>query len=252
MDTTNAWLGDTATRAIASAATFTGNKLKACWFPNEYCAKKWKEYMATGTLKDSMGPPAPYNLTGTYSNRQIVLKWDADADLETGIKTFTIYRNGEILQTIAWPNAPSTLFTAEKGFQRWDDGDQPNPFPAPSMTFTDNNLNDTGTYTYEVSTVNWSGVAGAKSAPIALKRGVVTGTKAFSSLAAATVSHTSISLCSSIGKRVLNLTPGIVDVFDIRGRLIKTVEIHAQAQRSMDDFSGMTSDKVLLVRNRGR
>jgi hypothetical protein len=250
MDTTNAWLGDTATRQIASAATFTGNKLKACWFPNQYCAQKWKEYMATGTLKDSTPPPAPYNLIGTYSNRQIVLKWDADADLETGIKTFIIYRNGSILQTIQWPNAPSTLFTAEKGFQRWDDGDQPNPFPAPNMTFTDNNsLSDTGTYTYEVSTVNWSGVAGPKSALIKLSRGLVTGTKPDPQVAV-TTSHTSIFLCTTFGKKVLNLSPGMFDVYDLHGRLIKTLEVQGQVSLSIDRILGATPEKVLLVKNR--
>jgi hypothetical protein len=250
MDTTNAWLGDTATREIASAATFTGNKLKACWFPNEYCARKWKEYMATGTLKDSTGPPAPYNLTGTYANRQIVLKWDADADLEAGIKTFIIYRNGSILQTIQWPNAPTTLFTAEKGFQRWDDGDQPNPFPAPGMTFTDNNLSDTGTYTYEVSTVNWSGVAGPRSAAIALKRGLVTGTKPAAPQSAATVSHSSIFLYNGFGHRMFTLSPGLVDVYDLRGRLIKTLEIRGQTASTIEGLLGTSPDKVLLVRNR--
>jgi hypothetical protein len=251
MDTTNVWLGDTGTRAIASAATFTGNKLKACWFPNQYCATKWKEYMATGTLKDSTPPPAPYNLTGAYSNRQIVLKWDADADLETGIKTFVIYRNGSLLQTIQWPSAPTTLFTAEKGYQRWDDGDQPNPFPAPAMTFTDNNLSDTGTYTYEVGTVNWSNTTGPKSGTLTLKRGQVTGVTTISTFNA-TASRKSISLCNTIGNRTLALSPGVIDLYDISGRFLKTVEIKRAVIVSMDALLGGSSEKVLIVRNRVR
>jgi hypothetical protein len=252
MDTTNAWLGDTLTHAIAPAKQFTGNKLIASWLPNAFFALKWAEYMVKGTISDdSTPPPAPYNLTGTYSNRQITLKWDADADLETGIKTFIIFRNGSILQTIQWPNAPTTLFTLAKGFQRWDDGDQPNPSPAPAMTFTDANVSDTGTYTYQVSTVNWSDVAGPKSESIALKRGLITGAQA-NSPCMATVSHTSISLCSTIGKRVLNLSPGVVDVYDIRGRRIKTLEIHREVQISVEGLLGVSSEKVLLVRTRAR
>jgi hypothetical protein len=251
MDTSNAWLGDTLTYAITSAATFTGNPLKACWFPNQTMAKRWKEYMLTGTQKDSTPAPAPYNLTGTYANRQITLNWDADADLETGIKTFIIYRNGSVLQTIQYPNAPATPFSAAKGFQRWDYGDQPNPTTPPNMTFTDATVSDTGTYLYQVSTVNWSDVAGVKSAPIALNRGLVTGTKTLSQLKPATP-HTSIFLCSALGKRVLDLSAGIVDVYDVRGRLIKTLEIRREAQTSMDGLLGASPEKVFLVRNRGK
>jgi hypothetical protein len=249
LDTSNAWLGDWKTLTIASAATFTGNKTAACWFPNEQWAKMWHEYMVTGTQKDSTPPPAPYNLTGTYNNSQIVLKWDADADLQTGIKTFIIYRNGSILQTMQWPNAPTTLFTAEKGFQRWDDGDQPNPFPAPNMTFADANVSDTGTYAYEVSTVNWSGVAGQKSGALTLKRGLVTVDRTVPH-EAVSAAHMSTFLLGTLGKRTLDLSPGVVDIFDIRGRLIKTLEIHREAQIRVDELLGVSSEKVLLVRNR--
>ena len=34
VDTTGAWLGDKATKAIAPEASYSGNKLEACWFPN--------------------------------------------------------------------------------------------------------------------------------------------------------------------------------------------------------------------------
>jgi hypothetical protein len=252
MDTSNAWLGDTLTYAIASAATFTGDKLKACWFPNQTFAKLWAEYMVKGTIKDSTPfPPTPYNLTGIYSNKQITLNWDAEADMETGIKTFIIYRNGSVLQTIQYPNAPATPFSAAKGFQRWDYGDQPNPTAPPNMTFTDATVSDTGTYLYQVSTVNWSDVAGPKSAPIALSRGLVTGTRTISQ-PSATATHTSMFLCSTIGKRVLNLSPGMVDVFDIRGRLIKSLEIRRAIQTNVEELLGALADKVLLIRNRGR
>jgi hypothetical protein len=251
MDTSSAWLGDTSTRKIASEATFTGDKLKACWFPNQTFANLWAEYMAKGTIKDSTPvPPAPYNLTGTYSNKQITLKWDADADLGTGIKTFIVYRNGLLLQTIQWPNAPTTLFTAEKGFQRWDDGDQPDPIPAPAMIFTDANVNDTGTYVYQVSTVNRADMTGPKSAPIALKQGLVTAAKTLSQTAAAAVSHTSIFLCGTIDKRVPDLSPGRVDVYDVRGRLVATLNVRRQAKERVAGLLGVSADKVLIVRNR--
>jgi hypothetical protein len=248
MDTTNAWLGDRATKTIASQTTYTGNKLAACWFPNQLFAKLWVEYMNTGTIKDSTPvPPAPYNLTGTYGNSQIVLKWDADADLETGIMTFNIHRNGTLLQTMQWPNAPATLFTAVKGFQRWNDGDQPDPVPAPNMTYTDNNLSDTGTYTYQIATVNWVGVAGAKSSSLALKRGQVTMVAATSLVAEA--SHRSTLTRWNINSGKINLRAGAVDMFDIRGCLLKSIALKNGGSFDVRALLGGSVGKVVIVKN---
>jgi hypothetical protein len=252
MDTSNAWLGDTGTRVIASAATFTGNKLIACWFPNQYFAKLWKEYMANGTIKDSTLPPAPYNLTGTYATRQMRLNWDADADLETGIKTFIIYRNGSVLQTLQWPNAPATLFTTVKGFQRWEDGDQPDPSPAPNMTFTDANVTDTGTYSYQVTTVNWSDVEGARSNTLTLRRGLVTGTRMYAAaMHTAQQSPISLRLNLSAGARGPLLSPGVFDIYDIKGRLITTVEVRSAGERDLGRLVGDRAGNVIVLRNKG-
>ena len=250
MDTSNAWLGDTATRAIASQANFTGDKLKACWFPNQTFAKLWVEYMANGTIKDSTPvPPAPYNFNGAYSNKQIVLKWDADADMETGIKTFNIYRNGTLLQTIQWPNAPSTLFTTEKGFQRWDDGDQPNPTNPPNMTYTDAGLSDTGTYVYQVSTVNWANIAGLKSDLITLKHGQVNVITAIKNRAAA--SFTTFSRCFSASNGKLNLNAGFIDIYDIRGRFLKTVSLKEGGLIDVGAILGSSAaNEMLMIRTR--
>jgi hypothetical protein len=246
MDTSSAWIGDWTTHAITSSATYTGNKGTACWFPNNRLAKMWQEYMATGTQKDSTPPPAPYNLTGTYNNGQIVLKWDADADMETGIKTFIIYRNGSLLQKMTWPNAPSTLFTTEKGFQRWDDGDQPNPATPPNMQYTDNNLSATATYTYEVSTVNWSDVSGAKSGTLTLKNGVV-------SVAAPhrenspMVKRAQVSLMHTGSRAAFS---GSVALYDIRGRLIANAIVSEGQRTDLKGLLGNRTDNLVVVRYR--
>ncbi len=251
MDTSNAWLGDTATRAIAAEASYTGNKLTACWFPNQRFALLWREYMAKATISDSTPvPPAPYNLAGVYSSRQIKLTWDADADLETGIKTFIIYRNNVLLDTMQWPNAPTTLFSLEKGFQRWEDGDQPDPSTAPAMTFTDNTVTDTGTYTYQVSTVNWAHFAGPKSGSVLLKRGQVTGINASSAESCA--SHPEHSVFHLIGAGRIALSAGILDIYDIRCRLLKTAEIQNAGVLDVKALLGVASEKVLVVKNRTR
>ncbi len=250
MDTSNAWLGDTTTRAISSEANYVGDKLKACWFPNQRFAELWKEYMTNGTISDSTPiPPAPYNLAGVYSNRQIKLTWDADADIESGIKTFTIYRNGIILDTMQWPNAPTTLFTLEKGFQRWEDGDQPDPSPAPAMTFTDNTVTDTGTYTYQVCTVNWCHVGGVKSGTLKLSHGSVTSVSAHSSVPAPR-SVWSTMLTTGVGRGEVLLPAGSFDIYDIRGRLQGRVTMTSTGILDIKHFLDDKTGSVFIVKSR--
>jgi pimeloyl-ACP methyl ester carboxylesterase len=251
MDTTNAWLGDTATRAIASAATFAGNKLSACWFPNQYFAIKWQEYMATSSIKDSTPPPAPYNLTGVFAGKKLTIKWDADADLETGIKTFIVYRNNAPYDTLTYPNAPQSHFTLEKGFQRWNDGDEPIPSPAPDMTFTDSSVNDTGTYAYQVACVNWLDGVGPQSGPFVLKRGQVTAVRAQPSTGHV-VSHASLLLRTSIGKGMLNLSPGNFCIYDTRGRLLASVNAGNEGAVDIRRLLGNKVENVLIVKTRAR
>jgi hypothetical protein len=172
MDTSSAWLGDTTTFAIAPASSYdAGAPLSACWFPNQTLAEKWAKYMVNGTLVGSTPPPAPYALNGTFTNGKLTLTWNAAASLESGLKTFNIYRDGAVLKQLQYNT--TTYFTTEKGFQRWQDGDQPDPSPAPGMTFTDSGLDASQTYTYQVSAVDWSDLEGPKSQTLTLNQGIV-------------------------------------------------------------------------------
>lgn len=252
MDTTNAWYGDKTTKTVAPAASFTGNKATACWFPNRRMAVLWRDYVTTtgkaGMVKDSTQPPAPYNVTGTYSNRSIVLKWDCDADIETGIKTFIVYRNGVLLKTMTYTANQSFIGTT--GYQAWGFGDDPNPNPAPAMTYTDATVSDTGTYTFQVSCVNYSSLEGAKSDPIVLKSGQVTEVK--TSRIVAPVSYAPVSRCWNLGNGRLDLKPGIVDIYDIRGRLLKTMHVKTQSRIDVGSLLENTAESMVMVRNRPR
>jgi hypothetical protein len=248
MDTSNVWLGDTGTKVIASAATFSGNKLAACWFPNQVLAKKWKEYMATGALKDSTPPPAPYNLTGTLATPRFTIKWDCDADLEGGIKTFTVYRNNVLYRTLRYTT--TSTYSSIPGFQRWNECDQPNPSPAPEMTFTDSTVNNTGTFVYQLCCVNWSDVEGARSAPITLQAGQVTGIKVHN--VADKIFHNTKSVFRYAGKGRVALDAGIVDIYDINGRRLKSIELSAAQAVDIAGALGGSLQKVVVVKNRTR
>ena len=116
--------------------------------------------MDKGTIVSTTPPPAPTELTGTYAQGRMTLNWNAEADIESGVKTFIIYRNGSLMQIIRYANR--SMYSSTMGYQRWNDGDYPTPFPPQAMTFDDTDVNDAGTYTYQVATVNWSDVTGAK------------------------------------------------------------------------------------------
>jgi predicted esterase len=165
------YLGDRVSKAIAPVASFNGDPTTASWFPTRLLAEKWIDYMNRGTIRDLTPPPAPTDLTGSYADNKITLTWNADADLESGIKTFVIYRNGTLETLIRYANR--SLYSSTMGYQRWNDGDQPAPSPAPPMVFADPDVKNTGTYVYEVATVNWSDTVGPRSAPITLKDGKV-------------------------------------------------------------------------------
>ena len=143
MDTTKAWLGDTAKRIVAPVAAFKGDKYAACWFPNQTLAEKWVEYMATGTVTDKTPPPAPHDLSATYADHRVTLKWKASPDLESGLKTFIIYRDGQELQTQNYTTRKR--IRQKPGYQVWNNGDNPAPIPAPEMVFTDVNMDGQST-----------------------------------------------------------------------------------------------------------
>ncbi len=94
LDRTQTWLGDTLTLEVFKESTYTGNKESLCLLPDSMVASKWKEYVTTGDVIDHTPPPAPYDLHIRWEKDSVELSWKADADIESGIKNFNIYRNG--------------------------------------------------------------------------------------------------------------------------------------------------------------
>jgi hypothetical protein len=86
---------------------------------------------------DTTPPTAPGSVTATpISDRQIDLSWDAATDSETGIVLYRVFRNGVYLATV-------------KGWR-----------------FSDAGLEEQTEYSYQVSAVNYHGVAGPRSVPV--------------------------------------------------------------------------------------
>lgn len=160
MNTALAWLGDNATFDIAPAASFKGDRMKASWFPNETVARRWQEFQKTGWVADTTPPKAPTGLKAALvAQSRIDLVWEAEADLESGIKTFNIYRDGERIGNFQGPQKSA----AKGNFQAGNYGDEPEPEQL-AMKFTDEDV-VSGKHTYELTTVNWADLESPRSGP---------------------------------------------------------------------------------------
>jgi poly(3-hydroxybutyrate) depolymerase len=148
MDQSKAWLCDTTTTGkpkIYKASTFTGNKLSMSWLPDSACAAKFSEFVETNMVRDVTPPFPPKKLKLTEKGDSVLVSWDADADIESGIRCFNIYKNGQFF----------SRYPADGDFQKFDtNGDEPLPMIPPVMVFRflkgELNKNDI----IEITTVN--------------------------------------------------------------------------------------------------
>ena len=124
------------------------------WFPDSLFAGKWLEFINTGKVTD-LTPPVnpPYNVTLRNEGQRIIINWKADADLESGIKEFRIYRNNKLL------NAESDDSKWNFSFDYHD-----NPIEIyDKFEFADSAINTKKKYSYQISIVNNAGFESAKS-----------------------------------------------------------------------------------------
>lgn len=158
MDLSQTWFGNIETREICPAGQYAGDAAKVTWLPNERIATIWKEFVTTGWVTDKTPPPAPTGLQATPDGaNRVTLRWQSQGDLESGIKTFRIYRNGRRLAD----------YNASAGglFQKPNYHDTLNR-PLNEMTYCDPNAPCGADCTYEVSAVNWSDLESPRSTPV--------------------------------------------------------------------------------------
>lgn len=150
MTTDGAWLAPLLGIEALPAATFTGDKSKAVWLPNEDIAKLWMHYVKDTQIPDTTPPPAPTNLRVNGNE----LAWDAEADLESGIASFVIERDGQFLANV--PEKGTNPF-GRPVFQGQQYSDTPLQ-PLAKMVFTDTKAEPGKKHTYRVITVNTAGL----------------------------------------------------------------------------------------------
>ncbi|MEO0332258.1 MAG: fibronectin type III domain-containing protein, partial [Bacteroidota bacterium] len=131
------------------------------WFPNQIVAAQWESFTKLGNVPDFTPPSqSPVNMKATQLDNGVQLSWEATPDWESGIKTFRVYRNGELLP-------PYTTASPKEGesteyFRKPNYSDTPSP-PLAEMKYVDTSAQPNETYRYQVSLVNWGDLESDKS-----------------------------------------------------------------------------------------
>ena len=154
LERTKGWLGDIDTLQIGDYESFKGNKDRAYWLVNETFARQWRQFLQTGNVPDRTAPKRPAELTPkTEPAGKIILSWKSQADIESGIKYFNIYRQGKIIASVPG--------------QGWNRGDEPDPINwvttyTDQLTSADLKKINSTVLKYSVTAVNYAGLESEK------------------------------------------------------------------------------------------
>lgn len=150
IDRSQGYLVDTLSYNIYREPEFRGDKKSLCLLPDYNGAVAFREFASTGIVKDTTPPDKPYDLKIMPDGDAYLLTWRAEADLESGIGCFNIYKDGELIGRVP-----------ERGvYQDYDrNGDQSHPVDPPAMQLR---IPSTAG-TYSVETVNRGGLASEKA-----------------------------------------------------------------------------------------
>jgi poly(3-hydroxybutyrate) depolymerase len=150
MPDADVWLAPPTGAEAQPATTFSGDPLKAGWLPDAAIARAWMQYVQDTNVADRTPPPAPTNVR-VDGNR---LRWECEADLESGLAGFIIERDGALLTNL--PEKPRNPF-GRPLFQNLQYSDTPTQ-PLVSMQFTDTAPEPGAVHSYRVIAVNTAGV----------------------------------------------------------------------------------------------
>ncbi|MBL6764200.1 MAG: hypothetical protein ISQ14_04530 [Verrucomicrobiae bacterium] len=150
MPTDEAWLASLMGSEAVAQASYRGEKDRAIWLPNRSVAEAWMSYVKDTAIGDRTPPPAPTNLVVKGNE----LTWDAEADLESGLGSFIIERDGKAIATV--PEKGKNPF-GRPLFQGLQYSDTPS-LPLVEMRFTDTKQIAGKKHRYRVIAVNTAGL----------------------------------------------------------------------------------------------
>ena len=150
MPVKQAWLAPLLGKTAVAAAAYQGDQLNAVWLPNKTVAQQWMQYTHDTQVIDTTPPPAPTNVR--FKGR--TLTWTAEADLESGLSHFLIYRGSRVIATV--PDKPSNRF-GRPLFQGLQYSDTPT-VPLMKMEYTVKDTDQLSKSAHKVVAVNTAGL----------------------------------------------------------------------------------------------
>jgi hypothetical protein len=163
VDLSTAWLAVPFSDTAVPASEFKDDPKKAAWLPNEAVAKIWMQYVRTGTVGDSVAPPAPTNVqVKARRDHSREITWFAEPDFVSGLGGFVVLRDGHGIARL--PIQPPEEVFGRPLFQGLSFHDTPFA-PLPQMVYVDTASRDGANHVYTVIALNSAGVPSASSAP---------------------------------------------------------------------------------------
>lgn len=159
--TDKAWLAQPTGNEAVPAEKFSGDPLKAAWLPNAAVARAWMTYVKDTTVEDRSPPPTPTNVRLEGA----LLTWEVEADLESGLASFIIERDGEFLANV--PEQGKNPF-GRPVFQNLQYSDTPTQ-PLVPLRYVDTKADTGKKHSYRVIAVNTVGLKSAGSAEVRTK-----------------------------------------------------------------------------------
>lgn len=138
----------------------------AVWLPSPRFAQRWQDFVKTGWTEDDTPPRiAPFNLAARkMDDGAVELKWEAFADLESGIHSFKVYCNGEFIAElkgeVSERNPEGHFLT--NGYHDTPPSDQP------AMRIVVETPSDDAANRFQVSLVNRAGMESPKSEAVTI------------------------------------------------------------------------------------
>jgi pimeloyl-ACP methyl ester carboxylesterase len=157
------WHGDPRSLDIAPAGAIArpSGDVALAWLPGEPFSRAWQEFGRTGEIRDTTPPPSPSAVVVRAIANGVVISWRAEADIESGIKEFRVYGDGELLGRVASVHGEYV----KEDFHNWNYTDRP------AADQTDNAMRFAWRgkphSALTVTTINHWGLESARSAPAA-------------------------------------------------------------------------------------
>ena len=157
--------GDWKTGEISRTSSPTAEQ---SWLPDAVSAKAFSQYVTNGITSDSTPPEHAPKITlaaRLAGSSGVLLEWTAQADFESGIREFRIYRDGQPVRRL--PEIANDRMGFAQ-FQPLSYHDTPIPNP-PALRFQEEIPPDGKAHSYTISTVNGAGLEGPKSNPVRIQ-----------------------------------------------------------------------------------